>query len=294
MCVSKTSRVSNLIYYCRVLTYVYRFLCSFFTLGQVLPTHRAAHSAYGGLFQPTMKEAIRLLSRPSAPYRGGSHKSLVNSSVLSPDLEDPFSSPNHTYSTNGIDTFPAPSSYESRKYSWVHIFPEGRIHQHPQKTMRYFKWGVARLILEPDVCPDIIPIWIEGTDQIMHESRSWPRFIPRINKQCGVWFGENVGGDGNTAFHDLRHKWRLLVDANERQDASGLELGVLSHDLQYGEEAVALREECTRRIRREVLKVRRKRGLPDEDPKEGLVETWREEGGKREGKMKDGSWVKDV
>lgn len=160
--------------------------------------------------------------------------------------------------------------------------------------MRYFKWGVARLILEPDVCPDIIPMWIEGSDQIMHESRTWPRFVPRVNKKCGVWFGENVGGDGNTVFHELRKKWQKLVADSLGKNEEGMEVGVLNGELQYGPEAVELREECTRQIRGEILKIRRLRGLPDEDPKEGMVETWREEGGNREGKMDDGSWVKDT
>src|SRR5438046_2122853 len=45
-----------------------RVLSAFFTLGQVLPTHRLGHSPYGGLFQPTMTQAIRLLSRgPCTP-----------------------------------------------------------------------------------------------------------------------------------------------------------------------------------------------------------------------------------
>lgn len=161
--------------------------------------------------------------------------------------------------------------------------------------MRYFKWGVARLVLEPDVCPDIIPMWIEGNDQVMNEARKWPRFIPRVGKQCGVWFGENVGGDDTqSVFHELRRKWRRLVDEAKGNGPELGEMGVLSDELKYGKEAVALREECTRQIRGAVLEVRRRRGLPDEDPKEGLVETWREEGTKREGRMDDGSFVKDT
>ncbi|KAL9599264.1 MAG: hypothetical protein Q9219_003966 [cf. Caloplaca sp. 3 TL-2023] len=221
----------------------------------------------------------------------------IDHSISSPDISDPFSSPNHTYtySTNGRDSFPAPSAYSNRQYSWIHVFPEGKVHQHPLKTMRYFKWGVARLILEPDVCPDIIPMWIEGNDQIMHESRRWPRFLPRVNKHCGIWFGENVGGDGHhTVFDELRRKWRELADREREIEGRGFALGVLSDGLKYGKEAVELREECTRQIRKAVLAVRRKRGLPDEDPKEGLVDTWREEGGRREGKMKDESWVADA
>lgn len=269
----------------------------FFSLGQVLPTHRNAYSKFGGLFQPTLREAVRLLSRPdSSAWKHTSYSPSANAFEPSQELADPFSSPAHayTYTTNGIDCFPSPSAYSSRQYSWIHIFPEGRIHQHAQKTMRYFKWGVARLILEPDVCPDIIPVWIEGNDQIMHESRAFPKFLPRIGKKCGVWFGQNVGGDTESIFHELRSKWRKLVEENRRNGAEPLEIGVLNEELRIGKEAVLLREECTRQVRKAVLKVRHLRGLPDEDPKSGLVETWREEGVEREGKMEDGSWVKDI
>ena len=179
--------------------------------------------------------------------------------------------------------------------------------------MRYFKWGVARLILEPPECPDVIPIWIEGNDSVMHESRQWPRFVPRVGKTLGVWFGDNVGGDKGV-FTELRGKWKDLVDQDRRErllvekDGKGFAdttkgrshddyegLGILSERLKYGKEAVELRIECTKMVRKEVLKIRRLRGLPDEDPKEGLVETWIEESspGQREGRMGDGSWVKE-
>ena len=214
-----------------------------------------------------------------------------------PYMTDPFTSPTtpYTYTTNGSDSFPRPSAYSTRSYSWIHIFPEGKVHQHPLKTMRYFKWGIARLILEPDVCPDIIPIWIEGNDQIMNEVRKWPRFVPRVGKKAAVWFGNNVGGVRGEVYHELRWKWRELVEKNKRQGGGGeLARGVLDEELKYGEEAVKLREEVTLQIRKEVLNVRRQTGLPDEDPKEGLVQTWREEGGKSEGRMDDGSLIKDT
>lgn len=271
-----------------------RIQSTFFSLGQVLPTHRIAYSKFGGLFQPTLREAVRLLSRTQPPVskqRGGYSSEAPKPSLSSPDLEDPFSPPSsiYTYSTNGIDTFPAPAAYSSRNYSWIHIFPEGRVHQHAHKTMRYFKWGVARLILEPDVCPDIVPMWIEGIDQIMHESRSWPRFLPRTSKRCGIWFGSNVGGEENNVFNELRRKWQKLVDDQRRKRGGNLELGELGGELQFGVEAIALREECTRQIRWEILKLRRRRGLLDEDPNGGLVSTWQAEGENREGQMADGS-----
>ena len=95
-------------------------------------------------------------------------------------------------------------------------------------------------------------------------------------------------------FHELRRKWRELVEEQREKGVEEMEMGMLSEELRFGERAVHLRMECASKVRSEVLKVRRGRGLPEEDPKAGLVETWVEEGGKHEGRMRDGSWVRDV
>lgn len=161
--------------------------------------------------------------------------------------------------------------------------------------MRYFKWGVSRLILESEPVPDLVPIWIEGFDQIMHESRTFPRFLPRGNNDVSVTFGDKV--DMEDKFGDLRKRWKQLEEKVQAKagESTTAELGVIrNQELMFGPEAVALRKECTTRVREEVLKVRRTRGLPDEDPKCGFVETWVEEGGATEGKMADGSFVKDT
>ncbi|EKG10868.1 Tafazzin [Macrophomina phaseolina MS6] len=271
-----------------------KLLSTFFSLGQTLPCHRLAHSPYGGLFQPTMTQAIRLLSRApfSAPLACNDSTTTSSSATAAAaaDIPDPFTSAALTYTTTGHDTFPAPAAYLSRRHGWVHIFPEGKVHQKDDRTMRYFKWGVARLILESDPCPDVVPMWIEGPDQIMHESRKFPRFLPRLGKTVNVTFGEKV--DVDKVFGDLREKWKRLKEKEEGSER--LEVGVLSDGLKYGKDAVELRKECAMRVREEVLKVRRGRGWPDEDPKAGLVETWALEGPKKEGKMEDESWVKDT
>lgn len=160
--------------------------------------------------------------------------------------------------------------------------------------MRYFKWGVARLILEPQECPDVVPMWIEGFDDVMHESREFPRFLPRPGKRVSVTFGSKV--DSNSVFGEMRSRWQKLKANVEKAnpDSGNLPVGVLSDELLTHKEAVALREEVTLKVRNLVLEVRRSRGLPDEDPKEGLVDTWLEEGPKREGHMKDDSWVRDI
>jgi monolysocardiolipin acyltransferase len=291
-------------------------LSHFFTLGQVLPTHRLAHSPHGGPFQATMTEGIRLLSKISTrkpfycPHSNAHFHPNTNIDPISHqyhpywprDCVDPFSdiipTPSYPSSPSDVRWYSAPSRYASNSYSWIHIFPEGMIHQSPNLSMRYFKWGVARLILEPPECPDVVPMFIEGTDQVMHESRTFPRFIPRVGKRIAVTFGQEL--DVEAEFGDLRKRWRELVQQDaklrgiESEAEAEMTLGIVSKTLRDNPEAMELRMECTRRIRKAVLDVRRSRGYPDEDPKAGLVETWLREGPKREGKMDDDTWVKDM
>lgn len=165
--------------------------------------------------------------------------------------------------------------------------------------MRYFRWGVSRLILESEPLPQIIPIFIDGTQLVMHESRTFPRFIPRCGKKIKIAFGEDV--DGEKVFGDLRRRWKHLVELQKqalRQKGldDELELGQLTEGLQHHPEAVALRLETTVRMRNEVLKLRRSLGYNEEDSKSGFAETWKVEGGhgSREGEMADGSWTKDT
>ncbi|KAI9815179.1 MAG: hypothetical protein M1826_002093 [Phylliscum demangeonii] len=248
------------------------------------------------------ERGLLTVSNHISVYSGDS-ATPADAHLLCPDLVDPFSGPHLTYTTNGTDSFPAPSAYLSRRHSWIHIFPEGKVHQHPDKAMRYFKWGVARLILEADPIPRVVPMWIEGVNEVMDEARSAPRWVPRLGKRIRVVFGQEI--DCNEVFGDLRRRWKELRsqegvgnDSSQAEDgretATVMEVGILSHRLKYGDEAVELRIECTKRIREQVLRVRRSMGWPDDDPKSGLADTWRLEGSKQEGLMKDGSRVRDV
>ena len=217
-----------------------------------------------------------------------------SSKMFDKNIADPFSSGNLVYSTNGFDSFPNPTAYMNRRHAWVHIFPEGRIHQRVDKAIRYFKWGISRLILESEPCPDVVPIWIEGFDEVMHESRQFPRFIPRIGKHIVVYFGGKI--DTEKSFGDLRDRWRRLREAETTTSPGDKwEGGALNDKLKYGDEAVNLRIECTNRVRHQILKLRSDRGFPHEDPKNSLANTWKEEGfADGEGKMMDGSWVRDI
>ncbi|KAK4192099.1 putative lysophosphatidylcholine acyltransferase [Podospora australis] len=250
-----------------------KFFASFFTAGQVLPCHRAKHSQFAGLHQPAMTQAIRLLSSPSV-------------TASSPE----------TYTTTGTDSIPSPLTHPLyRKHSWVHVFPEGLVHQHPDVDLRYFKWGVARLILEADPVPDILPMFIDGTQRVMPEDRGFPRFLPRIGKTIRVSFGEVL--DYDAVFGDLKHKWDALVARETKKQQKGRFFGLLgnsaqtktqevedtqqqvgeltSEELRYGKEATEIRIEVARRMREEVLKVRRKLGgYKESDPSFAFAETW--------------------
>ncbi|KAK3379830.1 hypothetical protein B0T24DRAFT_171119 [Lasiosphaeria ovina] len=277
-----------------------KFFANFFTYGQVLPCHRLKHSAHGGLFQPSLAQAIRLLSsQPFSPASSSSSPPLEHH-----DIPDPFTVGAVTYTTNGSDSIPAPSVYTRNRNSWVHVFPEGLVHQHQARDLRYFKWGVARLILEAEPAPDVLPMFIDGTQNLMPEDRGFPRFLPRFGKRIRVAFGEVL--DYEATFGDLRRRWEGLVrrsneaaaaaaaaaaTATARNDGKSngslfaglwakqdttpasaattspatiqqriMMLGELPDDLKYSKEAQEIRIEVARRMREAVLKVRKSLG----------------------------------
>lgn len=223
------------------------FTATFFSLGQVLPTYRLKHSPHGGINQPTITEAIHLLSgSPSTPSRPPT--------TTSPSF--PVTSPANP-------SWPPPHPHSH--LSWVHVFPEGCVHQHPASSLRYFKWGISRLILESTPTPAFLPIFIDGTQHVMPEDRTFPRFLPRIRKRIRVVFGEEV--DVREVFGDQIDRWNEIkhrVQGEPGKDA----------DLDAWKEAVGIRIEVARRAREEVLKVRRGLGYPDDDESLGRAETW--------------------
>ncbi|KAI0906752.1 acyltransferase [Ustulina deusta] len=229
-------------------------LGAFFSAGQVLPTHRLQYSPHGGLFQPTVTQAIRLLS--AQPFL----KPPPSSKAMADEVDIPGLSP----------------VYAENRHSWVHVFPEACVHQHPKMFMRYFKWGVSRMILESEPMPDVLPIFVDGTQHMMPENRGWPRFLPRFGVKLRVAFGEPV--DAEKIFGDLRARWQELVRQEHSKTQMPQVLGELSDELKYGEEAMELRVEVARRVREEVSKVRRSLGYSDEEPRGfELAETWERE-----------------
>ncbi len=237
--------------------FLIRFTSTFFSLGQVLPTHRSWHSTHGGIYQPTMTQVISLLSGPDASPTPG-------------EL---------SFTTNGKDSYPAPAAYASNRNAWVHVYPEACCHQSPDLGLRYFKWGVSRLILESDPAPEFIPMFIDGTQDIMPEDRGFPRFLPRVGNRIRVAIGEPV--DSDKVFGDYRQKWKRLAEKASEEDKMN------------SPEAVQLRIDVAKAVRDEVLKLRQSLGFPrEEDESAALADTWSKEPNKRKFKSPvDGSLV---
>ncbi|QPH16911.1 hypothetical protein C2857_001649 [Epichloe festucae Fl1] len=181
--------------------------------------------------------------------------------------------------TDGKHSFSAPAAYAANRGSWVHVFPEACCHQSPESTLRYFKWGVSRLILESDPAPEFIPMFIHGTQDIMPEDRGFPRFLPRIGNRIRVVIGKPI--DLDVIFGQERAAWRQLVSRGDPE--------LLTH----GHEATNLRIQVARSVRDEVGKLRESIGLPPEDDKTAaLADTWSKEPNKRKFKSPvDGSLV---
>lgn len=182
-----------------------------------------------------------------------------------------------TYSTNGQDSILAPSAYSVNRHAWVHVFPEACCHQNTAGTLRYFKWGIARLILESDPAPDFIPMFVHGTQLIMPEDRGWPRWAPRVGNRIRVNIGERTNVD--QLFGHQRAEWKRLREKHgEAADVP---------------EMRQLRIAVAKTVRDEVTKLREEMGLPpDEDESAALAETWSKEPNKRRFKSPvDGSFV---
>jgi len=96
---------------------------------------------------------------------------------------------------------------------WLHMFGEGKVHQptaYPRADgiahLPRFKWGVGRIIMETNVPPLIIPMWLTGFDKLMPEHRPFPyKYLPKMGIQLGVTFGHPIPPDKTlNALHKLK------------------------------------------------------------------------------------------
>ncbi|ODV97683.1 hypothetical protein PACTADRAFT_36951 [Pachysolen tannophilus NRRL Y-2460] len=257
----------NLCFKNKVLTY-------FFSLGKVLPTERFGR----GPFQGSIDATIRLLSPddtldleyvPSAVLSQAQKEqqdldaSLVKSSLLK-QVSKLYSD---DYKLPVIRTKP----------SWVHVFPEGfvcQLQQPHSNSMRYFKWGISRLVLEATRPPIVLPIFATGFEKIAPESAAEDiiqRYLPaNYGAEIKLTIGDPVDDD---IIFKYRKEWEALCekyyDPENPYD--------LSQRLKTGKEAKELRSRLAAEIRQNVLNIRDNHlGFRKEDSRLQSPSFWKE------------------
>ncbi|KAL8130481.1 hypothetical protein V2J09_019636 [Rumex salicifolius] len=99
---------------------------------------------------------------------------------------------------------------------WVHIFPEGSRSRDGGKTLGSAKRGVARLVLDSDNIPVVIPFVHTGMQEIMPIGAKFPR----IGKAVTVLIGDPI------QFDDLLSlEQKGLVSRKDLYDAISLRIG---------------------------------------------------------------------
>ncbi|ONH79160.1 Lysophosphatidylcholine acyltransferase [Saccharomyces cerevisiae] len=227
-----------------------KFLANFFSLGQVLSTER-----FGvGPFQGSIDASIRLLSPDDTLDLEWTPHSEVSSSLKK------------AYSPPIIRSKP----------SWVHVYPEGFVLQlYPpfENSMRYFKWGITRMILEATKPPIVVPIFATGFEKIASEAVTDSMFRQILPRNFGSEINVTIGDPLNDDLIDrYRKEWTHLVekyyDPKNPND--------LSDELKYGKEAQDLRSRLAAELRAHVAEIRNEvRKLPREDPRFKSPSWWK-------------------
>lgn len=115
----------------------------------------------------------------------------------------------HPFMDDAVGAISAPTD------NWIHLFPEGRVHQDPEGKLLRFKWGVGRLVADPDVTPLVIPIHIEGTRHILSETRP-NRMIP--SSLYGTKVSIRIGDPIDFTDFVLQAKTQALQDGPGKVD----------------------------------------------------------------------------
>lgn len=240
-----------------------KFLATFFSLGQVLSTER-----FGvGPFQGSIDAAIRLLSPDDTL-----------------DLEWTPGSVSAKESTPGLSSSPLVKTIREQylppikrcKPSWMHVYPEGFVLQlHPpfSNSMRYFKWGVSRMILESTVSPIIVPIFTTGFEKIASEEAAgstFKRYIPaNFGAEINVTIGNPIEDD---VIDKFREEWQQLVEKYHNPKNPG----DLSPELKHGKEAEDLRSRLAAKLRTYIADIRHEERLfPKEDSRFKSPQWWK-------------------
>lgn len=254
----------------------------FFNLGKVLGTKRFGE----GPFQGSIDAAIRILSPDDtldlefSPWARNEQKpSLIqeiNNLGVVPEKVGQLAKKVKPL-PDSTNVLMSKSPFIRTKTSWFHVFPEGfvlQLREPDNNSMRYFKWGISRLILESTRAPVVLPIFSFGFEKIAPED-SADQGIKR-------WLPQNLGAEIHVKFGDpipderleyYRKQWRDLCNKyTDKKNPSDL-----SEELRNGKKAQSLRSKLAGELRQSVLDIRESMGyFKPENPKFRDPAFWKE------------------
>lgn len=259
-----------------------RALSWFFNLGKILGTKRFGE----GPFQGSVDAAIRILSPDDTldleytPGVAEMAKPLLLQEVN--DIDSTVSSRAKSLITRikpkpeATNVLMSKSPFIRSKTSWFHVFPEGFVLQLEEpfnNSMRYFKWGVSRLILESTRAPIVIPIFSYGLEKVAPEdaAKGIKRWLPaNVGAEIHIHIGTPLADEKVESY---RHRWLGLC----KKYIDPLNPSDLSEELKNGEEAQSLRSEVAAELREAVLAIRSSLGVFRlEDPRFKNPAFWKE------------------
>ncbi|TFK43269.1 acyltransferase-domain-containing protein [Crucibulum laeve] len=107
-----------------------------------------------------------------------------------------------TFRGNGIHQPALDTAIEKvNQGNWVHLYGEGKVNQPDTYVfdkdgfprLPRFKWGVGRIVMEANIPPVVIPMWLTGYNNLMPEGRKFPyKYFPRPGAQLSVTFGDPI------------------------------------------------------------------------------------------------------
>ncbi|GEQ66594.1 hypothetical protein JCM33374_g257 [Metschnikowia sp. JCM 33374] len=234
----------------------------FFNFGKILGTKRFGE----GPFQGSIDAAIRVLSPDDtldlefSPWAKDQEKPLLLQEInnISGVVPQKVTQAVKVIKPNAEATnvLMSKSPFIRSKTSWFHVFPEGfvlQLEEPENNSMRYFKWGVARLILESTRVPVVVPVYSYGFEKIVPEdsqSEGIKRWLPHnIGAEIHVTFGDAISDE---RLESYRREWRKLcetyTDPKNPQD--------LSPELMHGKKAQNLRSRLAADLREHVSAIR--------------------------------------
>lgn len=246
-------------------------IARFFSLGQTLSTERFGK----GPFQGSIDAAIRLLSPDDTldlEYIPKSQETSDKGDLLKKEQKHLLKILKPGEKASG--SYKPPLLRDNP--SWVHVYPEGFVLQlEPPfaNSMRYFKWGITRLLLESTKAPVIVPIFATGFEKIAPESAAGTkvaRYLPsNFGAEINVTIGTQIAEDVIDGF---RKEWKDLCDKYLKQDIDR----DLNDNLKFSKEAEQLRSNVAAALRQHVAKIRHDiRNYPTEDSRFQSPSWWK-------------------